>query len=96
MAQAASSAALGAPLSWMDVIGGAEATVGADAVAEQAAQLAGKGGAVAKQAAAPPTEALPPAGLPPADKQPAQAFSWSDVIGGADSSEKSTSGEAAE
>ena len=99
VAAVAAEAALGAPLSWMDVIGGAQSTVGPNAVEDQERQLKGE------KAPLPPAGATPPWMLPaegdaakPAtadakandDKGAAAAgpLSWMDVIGGAEADKK--------
>ncbi len=106
VAATAAEAALGAPLSWMDVIGGSQSTVGPNAVEDQKRQTTGE------KAQLPPAGATPPWMLPPEEGQPPAAaaatgngasgdkpaaagpFSWADVIGTAETGKKE--GEAAE
>jgi intracellular multiplication protein IcmO len=83
-AEAAAGAALGAPLSWMDVIGGDASTVGRNAVADQKQQKTGE------KAPLPPAGTVPPwMPVPTEDGEPGKPaseagqapFSWADVIG---------------
>lgn len=95
-AEAAAEAALGAPLSWMDVIGGPQATVGPHAVEDQERQRSGDKAPLPAAGATPPwmvPEAA--ANKPSGDKGAAAAgpLSWADVIGAAEDARKT--GEAA-
>ncbi|MEZ0226396.1 MAG: hypothetical protein ACAH83_17700, partial [Alphaproteobacteria bacterium] len=102
-AEVAAEAALGAPLSWMDVIGGAQATVGPNAVADQERQLSGDKAPLPAAGATPPwmvpeeNQAAAGNGAGKSDDKSAAAagpLSWADVIGAAENAKKT--GEAAE
>jgi hypothetical protein len=97
-AATAADAALGAPLSWMDVIGGQESKVGTHAVDDQARQLKGEKAPLPPAGVTPPWMVPEAEGAAPAagangeakseDKGPS---SWADVIGAGETK----SGEAA-
>ncbi len=89
-AEKAASAALKSPLSWMDVIGGAESPFGANMVSEQRGEQPRVTPPVTEDAALPPfmqSGPLPPVEPPvKGEKTVSSPLNWADVIGAGESS----------